>query len=139
VVLYAAVSSVIGGGGGNTICGGSAGIVSGVKNVISSGTLYDFIGGGECNTVSNSYGSVVGGCNNLVSGLYSSILGGSGNIAGAALNYAGIFGCNVHAVASCTFHANNFVAQNMPNSASLPGQFYCVFYAPLGGYVVMIG
>ena len=37
------------------------------------------------------------------------------------------------------FHANNFVAQNMPPSASATGAFYCKYYAPLGGYVVMIG
>jgi len=53
-------------------------------------------------------------------GAYSSILGGYNNN-DHGLHYAGIFGCNITAVASCAFHANNFVAQNMPTQAVVAG------------------
>jgi hypothetical protein len=44
------------------------------------------------------------GLGNTVSGSYSSVLGGSGNTVSAAYSYAGVFGQNVSAVASNTFH-----------------------------------
>lgn len=48
---------------------------------------------------------IIEGCNkNTVSANYSAILGGSGNTVAAAYQYAGIFGQNVAAVASNTFH-----------------------------------
>jgi hypothetical protein len=52
-----------------------------------------------------------------------SILGGSGNT--VSHSHAAAFGCNVSSVAPNTFHANNFVAQNMPTVSGGPsGTFY---------------
>ena len=91
----------------------------------SSGEVYNFIGGGKDNTVSASqYSSILGGYNNTVASTYSSIFGGSGNNDGG-FSHAGIFGCNVTANSSCAFHANNFVAQNMPSASSgIPGSLW---------------
>ena len=102
---------------------------SGVNNQIlapgSTNSCYAFIGAGRLNTICNQGTSIVGGNQNTVSGIYSSILGGSGNNDNGVA-YAGIFGCNITAVRSCAFHANNFVAQNMPSvPTGLPsGTFY---------------
>ena len=41
--------------------------------------------------------------------------------------YVGIFGCNINVagnITPCAFHANNFVAQNMPTFAGAPGSLY---------------
>ena len=83
--------------------------------------------------------SVVGGFQNHVSGPYSSILGGCFNCVPTAFSYAGVFGCSVTAVANCAFHANNFVAQNMPVSAGLPGSgvFYIHYVSPGICYVAI--
>jgi hypothetical protein len=64
-----------------------------------------------------------GGRANTISNAYSSILGGSGNT--VSHSHAAAFGCNVSSVAPNTFHANNFVAQNMPTVSGGPsGTFY---------------
>jgi hypothetical protein len=124
-------------------------------NCICEGACYAFIGGGggqrfpvgQGNTVSGNYSSVVGGggCTaagtaggNCVTGNFSAVLGGqSSNL--VTHNFASASGYNVVSVLDCAFHANNFVGQNMPSSPTFPGVFYCsVYYAPLGGYVVMI-
>jgi hypothetical protein len=34
--------------------------------------------------------------------------------------FAGVYGCKVSAVVSCALHANNFVAQDMPDQTALP-------------------
>ena len=72
------------------------------------------IGGGCCNYIASgtNFSSIFSGLNNCLSGSCSSILGGSGNCDNG-IKYAGIFGCNITAVANCAFHANNFVAQDM--------------------------
>ena len=92
-----------------------------VSNVTAS--CYSFIGAGCCNVISNGCSSIVGGFCNTISGGYSSILGDSGNSDGG-FDYAGVFGCNVTAVASCALHSNNFVAQNMPTSPTTPGALW---------------
>ena len=79
------------------------------------GEVYGVIGGGSFNTVSACYSSILGGTNNNISDNYSAILGGKGNTVSHA--YAAAFGCNVSSVVDCAFHANNFVAQNIPSSA----------------------
>ena len=81
---------------------------------------YSLISGGQGNKIyagtgSGTYfSSILGGCNNTNAGSYSAILGGGGNTVSAAYSYAAIFGCNVNAVASCAFHANNLIIQNIP-------------------------
>jgi hypothetical protein len=55
-----------------------------------------------------------------------SILGGSGNT--VSHSHAAAFGCNVSSVIANTFHANNFMAQNMPNSN--PGISVVLWYDP---------
>lgn len=119
-------------------------IGAGVHNCImnpasTQSSCYSFIGAGRYNTISNCYSSIVGGGHNTASGQYSAILGGCGN-SDNGLNYAGVFGCGVTAVSACAFHANNFVAQNMPNTPGLAGSgcLYYQYYAPLLGCVVMI-
>ena len=59
---------------------------------------------------------------------------GSSNTVGAGHTYAGIFGCNVTAVMSCAFHANNFVAKNLTLlTGAIPGLLqYCLAPAILG-------
>ena len=66
---------------------------------------------------------------------YSAILGGYNNCVNH--DYAGVFGCCVSSGMACAFHANNFVAQNMPDqtgfSSLAPGGLYycsstCVVY-----------
>ena len=94
-------------------------IGTGLNNCIDSSTAssyYSFIGSGQKNTISagTCYSSILNGDNNTNSGSYSAILGGSGNTIGAGYQYAAVFGCNVVANTNCAFHANNFVAQNMP-------------------------
>jgi hypothetical protein len=62
----------------------------------------------------NGHVSVIaGGRCNTVSGTYSAILGGFGNN-DAGFNAAGIFGQNVTAVASNTFHVECLNAVNTP-------------------------
>jgi hypothetical protein len=92
---------------------------SGVQNqILAPGTTnscYGFIGAGRLNTICNQGASIVGGSGNTVSVIYSSVLGGSGNNDNGVA-YAGIYGHNITANTSCAFHANNFVAANMPTS-----------------------
>lgn len=57
---------------------------------------------------------------NTVAGVCSAILGGSGNTISAAYNHAGIFGCNVAAVAGNTFHVNCLNACDTPGSGTYP-------------------
>ena len=45
---------------------------------------------------------------------YLAIIGGLGNTIGAAYQYAGVFGCNISAVASCTFHVHCVNACSTP-------------------------
>jgi len=86
------------------------------SNVISGGSYnsayssFSFIGGGAGNTVSGLYSSIVGGAGSTVSGAYSAVLGGAYNTISAAYQYAGIFGCNIAAVASNAFHTNCLIA-----------------------------
>ena len=83
--------------------------------------------GGRCNTVNASYSSILcGGCN-TVCAVYSSILGGSGNSVAAAYPYSGIFGQNVAAQASNTFHVECLNAINTPcytGTAFPPGTIF---------------
>lgn len=130
--------TVIGGGTCNTI-GNIAGsfdsqfsfIGGGYCNCVDSAAFtsnFGFIGNGQCNYVGpgTNYGTIVNGLCNTVTGNCSAILGGSGNSDGG-LAWAGVFGCNVTAVSACAFHANNFVAPNMPASLpSTPRTFYIV-------------
>jgi len=112
------------GGWGNYIYGPSdmSSISGGCDNTIGGGHQgLAFIGGGQANTINN--------------GAYGAILGGCGNTAAHA--YAGVFGCGVTSVCGCAFHANNFVAQNIPTVGTGPaGSFYKV--SCLGGWVVMV-
>jgi len=134
----------IGGGGHNTICeyADYMAIGGGGYNIITSSSggtsVYSFIGGGCHNTFSAYYSGILGGSSNTVLGNHSAILGGSGNSDGG-LNYAAVFGCNVTAVASCVFHANNFVAQNMPVSSGVAGSgcFYLHCVSPGLCYVAI--
>jgi len=96
------------------------------SNVISGGSSnsayssFSFIGGGAGNTVSGLYSSIVGGAGSTVSGAYSAVLGGAYNTISAAYQYAGIFGCNIAAVASNAFHTNCLIACSTPQYASTP-------------------
>jgi hypothetical protein len=92
------------------VCADVSSISGGYGNLIAAGADCSFIGGGRANTVN---------------GTYSSILGGSGNTVGAAYSYAGIFGQNLNAVSSNTFHVECLNAVNTPG----PG---CPFGAPPG-------
>jgi hypothetical protein len=102
-------------------------IGAGTHNSVTS--KYSFIGAGESNTNSANHSFIGSGINNVIQAPCSAILGGSGNSDGG-FAYAGVYGCNVTAVASKTFHANNFAAQNMPTAAGAVGTFY---YVNIGG------
>ena len=132
-------NSFIGGGSANCIDDGTAVISYGVigggnYNCIAPGTSFAsvFNGQNNCICAATDYASIFSGQNNCVAGNYSSILGGSGNSDGG-IPYVGIFGCNITGVMPCAFHANEFVAQNMPGpytGGPLPaptgGLFYCI-------------
>ena len=98
-----------------------AAILGGQSNCIvgAAGTnsFYGFIGAGVNNCITNS-------CS-------AAILGGQNNKANH--DFAGIFGCNVTSGMGCAFHANNFVAQNIPlGPGILPtGSFYYLTGVPL--------
>jgi hypothetical protein len=109
-------------------------IGAGVSNCIgsASGAYYSCdssIVSGSNNKLTGCCSSILGGYNNTVSGNYNTILGGTGNT-DSGYSHVGIFGCNVSAVTDKAFHANNFVAQNIPvvsagSFASLPiGSLY---------------
>ena len=121
--------SFIGGGATNYInCTAiNSFIGGGQSNTIEKTATYNSIVGGKENAIAENrcFSSVLGGTNNAVNGNYSAILGGSNNTVPSGCCYIGIFGCNVTGVTNCAFHANNFVAQNMPTFASGPsGSFY---------------
>jgi len=99
-------------------------IAGGSSNTITASTYSaynNFIGGSTGNKILSSCASIVGGFQNSVSGNYSAILGGSGNTISAAYQYAGIFGCNIAAVASNAFHTNCLIACDTPLYISGPG------------------
>ena len=98
----------------NMVCGSCSSIIS-----------------GACNANSGNYSSIIGGSCNTVSGNYSAILGGCGNTIPAGNDWAGVFGCNVAAVAPCAFHANAFIAQNIPcySSGTIASCPYGTIYA----------
>ena len=110
---------------------------SGIRNKSSIGNGVGNKITGEYNTISNGYqncisgihSSILGGCKNISTGNCSVVLGGSGSCDNGH-HYAGVFGCNVVAVIGCAYHANNFIAQNIPlMSAGAPtglpsGAFY---------------
>jgi hypothetical protein len=102
------------------ICSANSAIDSGYCNLLYSSACNTFIGSGGYNTMSGCYSSIAGGGGNDVSGLYSSVLGGACNIVPSTHNFAGIFGCNVTAVASCTFHVNCLNACSTPPTGSYP-------------------
>ena len=97
--------SFIGGGSQNCIDTNSA-----------SGSYYGVIGGGYQNIIcaGTCFSSIVGGLCNTNSGYYSAILGGACNTISNVYQYAGVFGCNINAAASCTFHTNCLNACNTP-------------------------
>ena len=70
-------------------------------DIIYTGPAHGFIGGGAYNTIA-------------AGATYSSILGGSGNTIGAGYQWAGVFGQNVAAQASNTFHVECLNAINTP-------------------------
>jgi hypothetical protein len=133
--------SFLGGGYSNNMGSGIVGDLGaigsfmggGESNCIDSddnfGTTYAAIGGGQFNKVclNTNHSSIFSGMQNTVRGNCSSILGGEGNDDGG-IDYVGIFGCGVTGVVTKAFHANNYVAQNMPSSnPSITGVlYYCV-------------
>ena len=82
------------------------------------GEAKSFIGAGCSNLICcGTFASIVGGVGNTVSGCHSSILGGQGNK--VTHDHAAAFGNGVSSVMACAFHANNFVAQNMPTGTGV--------------------
>src|SRR5215469_10078827 len=84
----AGIASFIGGGGydgilygGNTIYANAATIGGGLGNNISGSGSDGFIGGGEGNVVSNSWGTVAGGADNVAGGSGATVGGGNSNVA----------------------------------------------------------
>ena len=75
---------------------------------------YNTLSSGYLNVISGNYSNIHGGSCNTISSDYSTILGGSCNVIPNTYQYVGVSGCNVTAVLGCAFHANEFVAQNMP-------------------------
>ncbi len=133
-INYGSDYSFINSGTLNTIgsAGGSgatfSGISGGSQNCIddsTAATAYGVIGGGfeNCICAGTNHSSIFSGNGNCVWGSCSSVLGGSGNCDGG-FDYVGIFGQGITGVCSA-FHANNFVAQNMPTTPGGPsGSFY---------------
>lgn len=151
-------NSIVGGQNNNVINSSFTGILGGSNNAINTvanfgviaggnqnciqgqvSQVFSAIGGGQLNTMSGNHAVISGGHSNIVSGNCSAILGGSGNNDGG-FAYAGVYGYNVTANTSCAFHANNFVAQNIPPGlgggvpplGALPGSFY--WEPGLGGF-----
>jgi hypothetical protein len=54
------------------------------------------------------------------------VLGGSGNT--VTHNYAAVFGCNIVTNQAKAFHANSFVAQDMPDETGLPYPTGTLYY-----------
>ena len=105
-----------------------------VYNTSGEVSVYSFIGSGHTNQVLAHCSAILGGNNNTVSSAYSAILGGSGNTIGATFPYAGVFGCNINAVASNTFHVNCLNACDTPAcAAGLPHGTYS-YYAVTGAF-----
>ena len=135
--------AVVGGGGTNSIYNSSfTGVLSGCNNAIGTHSNYSVIAGGRHNSFVDNTGSyqsnsfIAGGAYNTISSPYSSILGGSGNTIGVGFQYAGVFGQNVNAVASNTFHVECLNAVNTPIStvaSSFPIGTIFVCNAPYSG------
>jgi hypothetical protein len=94
-------------------------------------------------TMNGHVSVITGGRCNTVSGTYSAILGGFGNN-DAGFNAAGIFGQNVTAVASNSFHVECLNAVNTPclTSGGLPagsiGFITCGTAIPAGAKALYI-
>jgi len=84
-----------------------------VKNTLYPFAPNNFIGGGCANTICACNAVIGGGYNNCVCGDYSAILGGCGNTDNG-LQYVGIFGKNISALAPTTFHVNCLNACDTP-------------------------
>ena len=112
----------IGTGTANAVLDTSGAFIgSGANNSITS-SAYSVIAGGNTNIIApgnqvpTCYNVIAGGLGNTVCAPFGAILGGKGNTVSHA--YSAVYGCNVASVMSCALHANNFVAQNIPNSPS---------------------
>ena len=120
-------ASIMGGGNNTASCNNGFIGAGFLNNVTAFSTM---IGSGCQSTASGCYSSVVGGALNTASGIYSAVLGGKSNIASCA--YSGIYGCNITSVLACAFHANRYVATNLPDSsAGLPSG--TLWYDPTDG------
>jgi len=133
----------IGGGGRNLASCNNAFIGAGFCNC-STGCI-SLIAGGCCNSASGYFSAVIGGGQNQATGVYSlvgngltncatacyaSVFGGQSNVASCV--YSGIFGCGITSRMACAFHANRYVATNLPSaSAGLPSG--ALWYDPADG------
>jgi hypothetical protein len=118
---------MIGGGFSNTISGYASSILGGKANTVCNTAKWSSVVGGQINKVAGLDSSVLSGCKNISTGNCSVVLGGSGSCDNG-FNYAGVFGCNVVAVAANTFHTECLNAVNTPfapgGAGVAPGGIY---------------
>ena len=127
LTYWVRVNYEIGGGTFHEISCHRAAILGGFCNTVHGHC--SVVGGGSHNCITSGYSGIFSGCNNVVAGHHSAILGGCNNNVGAGYNYVGVFGCNINAAMSCSFHSNELFVQNMPDQTvgGLPfgALYYC--------------
>jgi hypothetical protein len=85
---------------------------------------------GCSNVTSGVFSSIINGTSNCASACYAGVFGGQNNLASCVYSY--VAGCGITSRMACAFHANRYVATNLPSSATgLPsGAFW---YDPADG------